>query len=79
MRKATRAYRPLRDEVSNGLAGTHSFKGHPEQGTTLYEVMHLTGHKSFEMVQRYGRLAPDFQERAIGALNTYGTVSAQSA
>lgn len=50
-----------------------------QQGVTLYEVMHLTGHKSFEMVQRYAHLAPDFQERAIGALNVYGTVSAQSA
>lgn len=50
-----------------------------QQGVSLYEVMHLTGHKSFEMVQRYAHLAPDFQERAIGALNTYGTVSAQSA
>ena len=49
-----------------------------QQGVSLYEVMHLTGHKSFEMVQRYAHLAPDFQERAIGALNTYGTVSAQS-
>ncbi|HEY9081180.1 tyrosine-type recombinase/integrase [Magnetovibrio sp.] len=50
-----------------------------QQGVSLYEVMHLTGHKSFEMVQRYAHLAPDFQERAIGALNAYGTVSAQSA
>lgn len=50
-----------------------------QQGVSLYEVMHLTGHKSFAMVQRYAHLAPDFQERAIGALNTYGTVSAQSA
>lgn len=50
-----------------------------QQGISLYEVMHLTGHKSFQMVQRYAHLAPDFQERAIGALNAYGTVSAQSA
>lgn len=50
-----------------------------QQGVSLYEVMHLTGHKSFSMVQRYAHLAPDFQERAIGALNAYGTVSAQSA
>lgn len=50
-----------------------------QQGVSLYEVMHLTGHKSFDMVQRYAHLAPDFQERAIAALNTYGTVSAQSA
>jgi len=45
----------------------------------LYEIMHLTGHKSFRMVQRYAHLAPDFQERAIAALNAYGTASAQSA
>ncbi len=50
-----------------------------QQGVSLYEVMHLTGHKSFSMVQRYAHLAPDFQERAIGALNAYGTVTAQSA
>jgi len=50
-----------------------------QQGVSLYEVMHLTGHKSFQMVQRYAHLAPDFQERAIGALNAYGTVLAQSA
>ena len=50
-----------------------------QQGIPLYEIMHLTGHKSFQMVQRYAHLSPDFQERAIGALNTYGTVSAQSA
>jgi len=50
-----------------------------QQGVPLYEIMHLTGHKSFRMVQRYAHLAPDFQERAIGALNAYGTVSAQSA
>lgn len=50
-----------------------------QQGVALYEVMHLTGHKSFEMVQRYAHLAPDFPERAIGALNASGTVSAQPA
>ncbi len=50
-----------------------------QQGVPLYEVMHLTGHKSFSMVQRYAHLAPDFQERAIAALNSYGTISAQSA
>lgn len=50
-----------------------------QQGVPLYEIMHLTGHKSFQMVQRYAHLAPDFQDRAIAALNAYGTVSAQSA
>lgn len=58
----------------------HTFASRLVQlGVSLYEVMHLTGHKSFSMVQRYAHLAPDFQERAIGALNAYGTVSAQSA
>jgi len=41
--------------------------------------MHLTGHKSFSMVQRCAHFALDFQERAIRALNAYGAVSAQSA
>jgi integrase len=49
-----------------------------QQGVPLYEVMNLTGHKSLEMVQRYAHLAPDFQDRAIQALNAYGTKSAQS-
>ncbi|MBL4874011.1 MAG: site-specific integrase [Rhodobacteraceae bacterium] len=49
-----------------------------QQGVSLYEVMHLTGHKSLEMVQRYAHLAPDFQGRAIEALNSYGTNLAQS-
>jgi len=44
-----------------------------QKGIPLYEVMHLTGHKSLEMVQRYSHLAPDYQERAIAALNSYGT------
>ena len=34
----------------------------------LYEVMHMSGHKSLVMVQRYSHLAPEFQERAIVAL-----------
>lgn len=41
--------------------------------------MHLTGHKSLEMVQRYAHLAPDFQDRAILALSADGTNPAQSA
>lgn len=40
-----------------------------QKGIPLYEVMHLTGHKSFEMVQRYAHLGPDYQDRAIAALN----------
>ena len=43
-----------------------------QQGVSIYEVMHLTGHKSVSMVQRYAHLAPDYQERAIAALDTYG-------
>ena len=43
-----------------------------QQGLPLYEVMHMTGHKSLSMVQRYSHLAPEYQERAIAALNHYG-------
>jgi integrase len=43
-----------------------------QQGLPLYEVMHMTGHKSLAMVQRYAHLAPEYQERAIIALNRYG-------
>ena len=46
-------------------------------GVSLYEVMHLTGHKSVSMVQRYAHLAPDFQETAIAALEAFGTNRAQ--
>lgn len=49
-----------------------------QQGVSLYEVMHLTGHKSMAMVQRYAHLAPDFQRGAIDKLNAYGTDRAQS-
>lgn len=31
--------------------------------------MHLTGHKSLEMVQRYAHLAPEYQEAAIAVLD----------
>jgi len=40
--------------------------------------MHLTGHKSVSMVQRYAHLAPDFQETAIAALEAFGTNRALS-
>jgi len=36
----------------------------------LYNVMHMTGHKSLSMVQRYAHLAPDFQENAIEVLDS---------
>jgi integrase len=48
-----------------------------QRGVPLYEVMHLTGHKSFSMVQRYAHLAPDYQARAIEALDAFGTNWAQ--
>ena len=41
-------------------------------GVPLYDVMHLTGHKSLQMVQRYAHLAPDYQERAMQALDSFG-------
>lgn len=51
----------------------HTFASRLVQGgVPLYDVMHLTGHKSLEMVQRYSHLAPDYQDRAIGALNAFG-------
>ena len=48
-----------------------------QQGVSLYEAMHLTGHKSVSMIQRYAHLAPDYQEAAIAALETFGTNWAQ--
>lgn len=51
----------------------HTFTSRLVQaGIPLYEVMHLTGHKSLEMVQRYAHLAPDYADRAIQALNVIG-------
>ena len=51
----------------------HTFASRPvQQGLPLYEVMQMTGHKRLVMVQRYAHLAPEFQERAIVALNRYG-------
>jgi integrase len=53
----------------------HTFASRLVQaGVPLYEVMHLTGHKSFEMVQRYSHLAPDYAEKAIQALDAFGHV-----
>ena len=58
----------------------HTFASRLVQGgLPLYNVMHLTGHKSLSMVQRYAHLAPDFQEEAIQVLDSQrhnmGTVS----
>ncbi len=51
----------------------HTFASRLVQGgVPLYDVMHLTGHKSLEMVQRYAHLAPDYQEGAIQVLNNRG-------
>ena len=51
----------------------HSFASRlVQKGIPIYEVMHLTGHKSLAMVQRYSHLGPDYQNRAIDALNEYG-------
>jgi len=48
----------------------HTFASRLVQGgVPLYNVMHLTGHKSLEMVQRYSHLAPEFQEAAIAVLD----------
>jgi len=48
----------------------HTFASRLVQGgVPLFEVMHLTGHKSLSMVQRYAHLAPDFQEGAIRVLD----------
>ena len=49
----------------------HTFASRLVQGgVPLYNVMHLTGHKSLSMVQRYAHLAPDFQEGAIAVLDS---------
>ena len=51
----------------------HTFASRLVQcGVPLYDVMNLVGHQSLTMVQRYAHLAPDYQERAIQALNQFG-------
>lgn len=51
----------------------HTFASRLVQaGVPLYDVMHLMGHKSLDMVQRYAHLAPDYQDRAIEALDGFG-------
>ncbi len=50
----------------------HTFASRLVQGgVPLYDVMHLTGHKSLEMVQRYSHLAPDYQEGSMRVLDRY--------
>jgi integrase len=51
----------------------HTFASRLVQcGVPLYDVMALMGHKSIAMVQRYAHLAPDYQDKAINALNAFG-------
>ncbi len=51
----------------------HTFASRLVQGgVPLYDVMHLTGHKSLAMVQRYAHLAPNYQDGAIQVLNNRG-------
>ena len=69
-------------ETARDKANLHDFRFHDlrhtfasrlvQKGVPIYEVMHLTGHKSLSMVQRYAHLAPDFQAQAIAALNDFG-------
>lgn len=50
----------------------HTFASRLVQGgVPLYDVMHMTGHKSLEMVQRYAHLAPEFQSKSIKVLDQF--------
>jgi len=85
--------KPIKDvktafEKARNTVGLEDFRFHDlrhtfasrlvQKGISIYEVMHLTGHKSLVMVQCYAHLAPDYQNRAIEALNelrrNFGTV-----
>lgn len=51
----------------------HTFASRLAQGgLPLYDLMHLMGHKSLEMVQRYAHLAPDYQKDAMRVLDQSG-------
>ena len=51
----------------------HTFASRLVQGgVPLYDGMHLMGDQSLDRVSRYAHLAPDYQERAIQALNAVG-------
>lgn len=83
MKEVTSSFKRARNEA--GLEDVrfhdlrHTFASRlVQQGVSLYEAMHLTGHKSVSMIQRYAHLAPDFQEAAIASLETFGTNWAQS-
>jgi len=76
--KAMKGYKTAFDKA-RANAGLEDFRFHDlrhtfasrlvQGGVPLYNVMHLTGHKSLEMVQRYSHLAPEFQEAAIAVLD----------
>ena len=54
----------------------HTFASRLVQGgVPLFEVMHMTGHKSMKMVQRYAHLAPDYQDKSIRVLNGSGHIT----
>jgi len=38
------------------------------QGTSLYEIKELLGHKSIEMTERYAHLLPDAKRKAVNRL-----------
>jgi len=76
--KAIKGYKTAFDKARDN-AGIEDFRFHDlrhtfasrlvQGGVPLYNVMHLTGHKSLEMVQRYSHLAPEYQEAAIAVLD----------
>ena len=57
----------------------HTFASRLVQGgVPLYDVMHLTGHKSLQMVQRYAHLAPTTRSGPCKPWTVLGTIWAQS-
>ena len=69
--RATRKKAGLNDVRFHDLR--HTFASRLAQGgVPLYDVMHLLGHRSLDMVQRYAHLAPDYQNGAIEVLNRLG-------
>lgn len=82
--KAIKGYKTAFDKAREN-AGIEDFRFHDlrhtfasrlvQGGVPLYNVMHLTGHKSLEMVQRYAHLAPEYQEAAIAVLDQRPTTA----